>query len=469
MKKLILVILLITPICLLAQKKISGKVTDENGNALASANVQEKGSRNTTATDAAGNYSITVQNNNAVLVFTFVEFSSQEINVGDKTTINARLKSIGDLSEVVVTALGISRKERSLGYSTQEVKGDNLTLTKEQNVIGSLAGKIAGVQVVGSSGASMGGTQKIKIRGVNSISGTDQPLIVVDGTPISNANFAGSDKADFGNLAQDINPEDIETVNVLKGPAASALYGIRGQYGVILITTKKGKKGAKKVTVQVNSAFSMERASNFFPLQNLYGGGSSQTWRTLPNGDKYVDMSVDESWGPRMDGTPVRQIFSFYPQDAEYKQLTPFVAQPDNIKDYYRTGSNINNGIIISGGGVNSTFRLSFNDTRIQGVEPNTRLNRNNLGLNTSFGITDKLNLTTNINYATNAGRRPTQGSEYGARYMVQWFQRNVDMTRLKEYKYDDGTFKNWNLNRPKHHNRRDYQFQAALLEQPVF
>src|SRR5690606_1968619 len=233
-------------------------------------------------------------------------------------------------------------KERSLGYSTQQVKGDNLTLTKEQNVLGSLAGKIAGVQVTGSSGASMGGTQKIKIRGVNSIAGTDQPLIVVDGTPISNANFAGSDKADFGNLGQDVNPEDIESVNVLKGPAASALYGIRGQYGVIMITTKKGKKGAKRVDVQVNSAFSVERAGNFFPLQNIYGGGSSQTWRTLPNGDKYVDMSVDESWGPIMDGTPVRHVFSFYPQDPEYGQLRPFIPHPNNIEDYYRTGSNIN-------------------------------------------------------------------------------------------------------------------------------
>ena len=390
MKKILLGILLTTPFYLLAQKKIAGKVTDDNGKAIISANVQEKGKQNITATDATGRYSITVQNNNAVLVFSSAEFATQEIAVGEKSTLNAQLKATGDLSEVVVTALGISRKERSLGYSTQEVKGENLTLTKEQNVLGSLAGKIAGVQVVGSSGASMGGTQKIKIRGVNSIAGTDQPLIVVDGTPISNANFAGSDKADFGNLAQDINPEDIESINVLKGPAASALYGIRGQYGVILITTKKGKKGAKKVTVQVNSAFSMERASNFFPLQNLYGGGSSQTWRTLPNGDKYVDMSVDESWGPRMDGTPVRQVFSFYPQDPEYKQLTPFVAHPDNIKDYYRTGSNINNGVTVSGGGVNSTFRLSFNDTRIQGVEPNTRLNRNNLGLSAGFDITRK-------------------------------------------------------------------------------
>ncbi|HMK04911.1 MAG TPA: TonB-dependent receptor plug domain-containing protein, partial [Ferruginibacter sp.] len=374
MRKLLLFILFIFPITLLAQKKVTGKITDQNARPLFSVNVQEKGKSNFATTDNNGIYIINVQGDESVLVFSSAEFTGQEIPVGGRTAIDVQLKFNGAMSEVVVTALGISRKERSLGYSTQQVNGDNLTLTKEQNVLGSLAGKIAGVQVTGSSGASMGGTQKIKIRGVNSIGGTDQPLIVIDGTPISNANFASSDKADFGNVAQDINPEDIESVNVLKGPAASALYGIRGQYGVIMITTKKGKKGAKKVNIQINSAFSIEKAGNFFPLQNLYGGGSSQTWRTLPNGEKYVDMSVDESWGPRMDGTPVRQIFSFYPQDPEYKQLTPFVAHPDNIEDYYRTGSNINNGIIVSGGNENSTFRLSFNDTRIQGVEPNTKL-----------------------------------------------------------------------------------------------
>src|SRR5690606_31186899 len=252
---------------------IRGKVTDENGNQVANASISIASVQIGVVANANGEFTI---NNLAAGTYTIVvsavgfDAVTQQVTVGDNATaqVNIQMKSKeNSLSEVVVTALGISRKERSLGYSTQQVKGDNLTLTKEQNVLGSLAGKIAGVQVTGSSGASMGGTQKIKIRGVNSIAGTDQPLIVVDGTPISNANFAGSDKADFGNLGQDVNPEDIESVNVLKGPAASALYGIRGQYGVIMITTKKGKKGAKRVDVQVNSAFSVERAGNFFPLQ----------------------------------------------------------------------------------------------------------------------------------------------------------------------------------------------------------
>lgn len=454
---------------------IRGKITTPSGEPIPNASIQIEGTNKGVVANLKGEFVITgVTAGTHRLRISAIGFEDEtkEIVVTDDSVaiLNLELKDKNeDLSEVVITALGISRKERSLGYSTQEVKGNNLTLTKEQNVLGSLAGKIAGVQVTGASGASMGGTQKIKIRGVNSIAGTDQPLIVVDGTPISNANFAGSDKADLGNLGQDVNPEDIESVNVLKGPAASALYGIRGQYGVIMITTKKGKKGAKKVNVSVNSAVSAETASNFFPLQNLYGGGSSQTWRTLPNGEKYVDMSVDESWGPRMDGTPVRHVFSFYPQDPEYKKLSPFSPQPDNIEDYYRTGSTVNNGVSVSGGNENSTFRLSFNDTRIRGVEPNTWLKRNNFGVSAAMDLTSKLNISTNINYATNKAQRPTQGSEYGARYMVQWFQRNVDMKRLKNYKYSDGTFINWNLNRPSTTTGEITNFKPLYWNNPYF
>ena len=465
-----LLLLVMIPTLVLAQsRRITGNIRDQNGTAVSSATVLQKGTLNGVSADVNGNFAIEVSGNNPVLIITSTGFQQYELPVSGAEHYTVSLTSSGQLDEVVVTALGITRRERSIGYSTQKLQGENLTLTKEQNVIGSLAGKIAGVQVTGASGASMGGTQKIKIRGVNSLSGADQPLIVVDGTPISNANFAATDQADYGNLGQDINPEDIESINVLKGPAASALYGIRGQYGVLMITTKKGSKGAKKVNVQFNSAASIERAGNFIPLQNLYGGGSSQTWRTLPNGEKYVDISVDESWGPKMDGTPVRQIFSFYRQDPEYKQLTPFVPHPDNIEDYYRTGSNINNGVTVMGGNENTTFRLSFNDTRIQGVEPNTWLKRNNLGISAGLDLSRKLNVSTNFNYATNTAQRPSQGSEYGARYIVQWFQRNLDMKRLRNYKYSDGSFLQWNLNRPGASTGEVANFKALYWNNPYF
>ena len=448
---LLLACVFLCPIFSEAQKGkiITGTISNLSKATLENVTVSEKGTTNSVVANAEGKFSITLTRDNSILVFSYVGFRQKEIPVGSNTTINVVMDADeNNIEGVVVTALGISRKERSLGYSTQNVAGDNLTLTKEQNVIGSLAGKIAGVQVTGASGASMGGTQKIKIRGVNSINGSGEPLIVIDGTPISNANFAGRNGGDFGNLAQDINPEDIADVNVLKGPAASALYGIRGQYGVIMITTKKGNRSGK-INVQVNSAFSTERVANFIPLQNSYGGGSSQTWRTLTNGEKYVDMSVDESWGPKMDGTMARSVFSFYPQDPEYGQLTPFIAYPNNVKDFFETGTTLNNGVTVSGGGQGYNFRVSFNDTRIGGIEPNTWMRRNNLGVSASFDLAKKLVFSTNFNMAANRGQRPSQGYDGGSRYLVQWFQRNIDINRLKDYKYPDGTFKNWNLNRP--------------------
>jgi TonB-linked SusC/RagA family outer membrane protein len=452
-----------------AEHTVTGTVKDEFNEPLAGVSILLKGTSTGTTTDIDGKFTLVLPNADGVLVFSFIGYLTQEVAVANQTSFDISLAAdVTSLSEVVVTALGISREERSLGYATQQVEGEKLTFTKEQNVLGSLAGKIAGVQVTGSSGASMGGTQKIKIRGVNSITGGDQPLIVVDGTPISNANYSGSAGVDLGNLGQDVNPEDIESVNVLKGPAASALYGIRGQFGVIMITTKKGSK-TKKVNIELNSAFFVEKASNFMPYQNMYGGGSSQTWRTLPNGDKYVDMSVDESWGPKMDGTLVREVFSFYPQDPTYGQLTPFVAHPDNIKDYFETGTNLNNGISVSGGGENTNFRISFNDTRIQGVEPNTFLKRNNLGVSAGMDITKKLNVSTNINYARNTAQRPQQGSEDGSRYLGQWFQRNVDMNRLKDYKYDDGTFVHWNLRRPSTTTGELTNFNPLYWPNPYF
>src|SRR5436190_12012126 len=283
MKKLLLFVLpiffLSMPYFAFSQsRQITGIVSDESGIPLSFVSVLQKGTSSGTTTNEKGEFTITVTGANPVLIFSHVDRQSQEVAVGSSNSYNVSLGAKGSLTEVVVTALGIKRSERAVGYSTQQVKGENLTLTKEQNVLGSLSGKIAGVQVVGSSGASLGGTQKIKIRGVNSLNGNDQPLIVLDGTPVSNSNFGGStgNGPDLGNIAQDINPDDIESVTVLKGPTASALYGLRGQYGVILITTRKGKKGPKKIDVQYSSAFSMEKVGNFLPLQNLYGVGNDQ-------------------------------------------------------------------------------------------------------------------------------------------------------------------------------------------------
>jgi TonB-linked SusC/RagA family outer membrane protein len=436
---------------------VKGRVTDEKGIPIPNASIIFSGTGKGTSANDQGDFSFSgMEAGKYTIEVTALGFQTivQDITITDNAelTLNFVLKTgANNLEEVVVTALGISRKQRSLGYATQQIKGDNLTYTKEQNVIGSLAGKIAGVQVVGSSGASLGGTQKIKIRGYNSISGSDQPLIVVDGTPVSNSNFAGPDGQDFGNMAQDINPDDVESVNVLKGPAATALYGLRGQYGVLMITTKKGKAGQKS-QVEFSSAFSMEKAGNFMPLQNVYGGGTSINFPTVNiNGvaTPYVS-SADESWGPKMDGQMVRHRNSWYPQDPEFGQLMPFVPQPDNIKDYFETGTTFNNGISFSGGSQTASFRLSYNHTDINGVEPNTWLKRNNLGFNGSLNVTSKITLSTSLNYGNNKAQRPEQGYTHSSsRYFLQWFQRSLDMNKLRNYKYPDGRFFQWNGSNP--------------------
>ncbi|HEX8314366.1 MAG TPA: SusC/RagA family TonB-linked outer membrane protein, partial [Flavisolibacter sp.] len=207
-----------------------------------------------------------------------------------------------------------------------------------------------------------------------------------------------------------------------------------------------GRKGAKKVEVQYSGAYSVEKAGNFMPLQNIYGVGNNQTFLTLANGQKYVNGN-DESWGPKMDGTPVRMYYSFYPQDPQFGQLTPFVPQPNNIKDYFETGHNINNNISVTGGSENMTYRVSYNNSHVKGVMPNTSLTRNNLGLNTSLDITRFLTVGANVTFANNKAIRPSQGYQGTATGQVQWFQRNIDMKRLRNYRYADGTIMNWNVN----------------------
>src|SRR6185437_100652 len=225
---------------------VRGSVKNAKGEPIPNATITVEGSKRATAADNNGTFALTgLKAGSYTLRISAVGYDPliKEIRVRDNETTDfdfVLAEASGKMDEVVVTALGITRKERSVGYATQQISGTNLTVAKEQNVLGSLGGKIAGVQVSGSSSASMGGTEKIQIRGVNSVTGDGEPLIVVDNTPISNTNYAGKGGRDYGNLAQDINPEDVESVNVLKGPAASALYGLRGQFGVILITTKKG-------------------------------------------------------------------------------------------------------------------------------------------------------------------------------------------------------------------------------------
>lgn len=447
------------------ERSISGKITDDSGESVPGANVLLKGTNNGTVTDVDGNFKMTVPNDNAVLVISFIGLKTVEVEVGARSVIDVQMQAdVEQLSEVVVTALGVSREKSSLGYSVQEVGGDQLNMVNENNVVSSLTGKVAGVQVIGTSGANLGGSTKIRLRGITSL-GESSPLFVVDGTPISNDAFGPTGRThysgarDYGNLASDINPNDIESVSVLKGPSAAALYGQRGANGVILITTKKGSKKSG-IGVDISHSTTFDRVYVLPEYQDEYAGGYTQdistfsydpaqhpaSWASF-DGHNVLNYAADESWGPRIDGTPVRHWDSWFPGD-EFGQLRPLEANPDNVKDFFETGLSVNNNISLTGGGDKSTFRLSIGALNQGGVLPNSELEKYTAGFNGSLELSEKLTASASINYANTQGKgRPALGYGTGpVSSMNQWFQRQLDMDRLKDYTNADGTQRFWNI-----------------------
>ena len=453
-------LLLFTISCLLslqmlyAQRTVTGTVTDPvTGDPISGVAVLVKGTTFGAYTDDQGKFQIDAPADATTLVFTFVGRKTVETAIGSGPMSISMEEDQLVLDEVVVTALGIKREERSLGYSVQEIKGEQASFVRDQNVVSALSGKIAGVQVTSASGASLGGSANIRIRGANSLNG-GSPLFVVDGTPISNSNFSASYRGlDFGNLAQDINPDDIESISVLKGPSATALYGNRAASGVVLITTKKGSS-RKGIGVSVNSSVTFENVYVLPEYQNEYGGGYTQDFiqQVDPvDGQTYnvLNYAADESWGPRMDGTLYRPWWSWYPGTSDYGQQIPMEAQPDNVRDFFDTGLTYNNTIAFSGGNEQTSFRLSYNNVTQTGVVPNSKLIRHNIGINAQTKLTEKLILNTSINFASNQGEgRPTFGYTTGnvVWSFNQWFQRQLSMDRLRDYRNPDGTFRSWNI-----------------------
>ena len=454
-----LLVLFCTTSALAQERAISGTVTSvEDGGALPGVNVVLKNTTIGTVTDIEGNYRLNVPEEGGTLTFTFIGLESKDVPIGNQSTIDVQLsEDVGQLSEVVVTALGVEREERSLGYAVQEVQGEELTEARETNIVNSLAGKVAGVQVTGASG-NLGGSSRIILRGINSISGDNQPLFVVDGTPIDNTNFnsydtqRGSGGRDYGNPIQDLNPDDIASISVLKGPSAAALYGSRASNGVILVTTKKGK-ARKGVGIEINSNFTFNNPYILPDYQNEYGGGYKQSF-DLYEGQPVVNYAADESWGPRLEGQLVRQWYSWYPDDPDFGQLTPFLPRPNNIRDFYETGLTFTNSIALSGGNETTLYRLSYTNLSQSGTLPNSDLGRNTVSLNASTKLTDKLTASTNVNYVRNAVDG-VPGTGYGndAGNVVtafnQWYQRQLDTDKLRNYQTVDGRDRTWNIKSP--------------------
>ncbi|MGA0557043.1 SusC/RagA family TonB-linked outer membrane protein [Larkinella sp. VNQ87] len=430
-------------------RTLSGKVTSgEDGSPLPGVNVVVKGTARGASTNSAGEYTLSVPTESRTLTFSFIGFKTVDIEVGNRTTVDVKLQpDASQLQEVVVTALGISREKRSLSSSSQEIKADKLTVARETNVANALAGKVAGVQVLGASGAAFG-TPSIRIRGVNSLSGGD-PLYVVDGTPTDIA---------F------VNMDDVESLNVLKGPAATALYGNRASAGVVVITTKKGKAG-QGLGVEINHSTTFDRVSLLPDYQNEYGGGYSQDWIKFEydptvhpaswaafDGHNILDYSADESWGPKMDGTLHRPWYSWYPSDPEFGKLVPFTPQPNNVRDFYNTGVNLNNNISINKAGDNYGVRVSYTNLNVTGVVPNTSQKKDFLSAKIDLKLNSRLSTTLNLNYVYEKTKnRPLD--QYGNQTIgsySQWFQRQLDLEHLKVYKNPDGTFRSWNITSPE-------------------
>lgn len=419
---------------------VNGSVTSKNDNKpLQDVTITITGTNKGTKTGSDGTFTLTAPAN-SVATFSFVGYQPQQFILSAASSpLNISLESGENaLNEVVVTALGITKQKKSLGYAVQELKSKDFSEAKEPNLVNALEGKIAGVRVTNSQGDM--GSSRIVIRGETSISGNNQPLFVVDGVPVDNSQLGAGGSRDYANAIADLNAEDIETISVLKGPNAAALYGSRAAHGVVLIKTKTGKhqKGLG-ITVNSNTTF-----SNLLVLpryQNIFGQGANGQFSFVDGKGGGINDGVDESWGPKLDG---RLLPQFYSNGVP----VPFVAHPNNVKDYFKTGVTLNNGVAIANAGENYDYRVSYNNSNQKGVIPNSELNKHSLSINTSFKVDPKLTLTAAANYfVDDAPNLPGSGGKRATSTMLQftWFGRQVDINQLRNYRDANGNTFNWN------------------------
>jgi TonB-linked SusC/RagA family outer membrane protein len=410
---LCLALFLLASTSALAQRSVSGKVSDSQGTAMPGVNVVVKGTSVGTTSDSDGRYSISTEDG-SVLVFSFIGFVSQEIEVGNRTSIDVTLvEDVQQLSEVVVTALGIERSTKALQYSVTEVDGENFTKARENNLGAQLAGRVAGVNVTKPASGPAGST-RIIIRGNKSIGGQNQPLYVIDGVPMDNSSYGSAGiwgGRDEGDGLTSLNPDDIESITVLKGANASALYGSRGGNGVINIVTKKGSAG-RGLGIEFNSNYVTESIIDLRELQREYGAGAyvddtpdgiANGVATKPGTQQQAFDWADDGWGPRLDGSSVLQF------DGVSR---PYSYVGDNWDRFYQTGETWTNSLALSGGSDKQTFRFSASDLRNKGVLPNTAFERTNLTLSTNGKYGEKLTLNAKVMYSHEFAKNRPQLSD---------------------------------------------------------
>jgi TonB-linked SusC/RagA family outer membrane protein len=434
-------------------KTISGLVRDEKGNPVQSASVSVKGSQVGTITNSEGRFTLTLPSSSRTLVISSIGYGEKEVAIQGLSQFDIALEppTGTQLQEVVVTALGITKDKRSLGYAVQNIKNEEIADKGDLNVVNVLQGKIAGVDITGGSGAA-GASSNINIRGITSFTGSNQPLFVIDGIPISNdVDRSGNTLFDQqpANRALDLNVNDIESINVLKGPAASVLYGSRASAGAIIITTKKGNAGKGKVKLTYNTSYTMQHVYGLPDFQNEYGQGANGQFNAVS----------PFSFGPRFGSTPNLSNGLLTTTGA----IIDYKAYPDNINNFYETGTIWENGLSLGSGDRKQNYNFSINNSDQKGMLPNTSLNRTNITAGFNSYLTDRLSLGASVTYTVSRQVGILQGNGANSA-LFQLFSvprsYNLDFYRIN-YKNPDGT-SNWPIN-----TTRDNPYFAAY-EDPL-
>lgn len=425
---------------------VSGTVTDENNQPLPGATVVVQGTTRGTSTDFDGNYQISASRGET-LVFSYVGYASQSIAVS-AATHNVGLQSSNALDEVVVTALGITRDKKSLGYAQQDVEGESLKSSRQSDVANAIAGKVSGVQLIGAPSSGYGASQ-IRLRGDVNV------LYVIDGVRLQ-----GTGRF---NPVNDINPEDIKSMSVLKGAAATALYGPEGSRGVVIITTTTGAIGKNTSSITYDGGMELGSSDPYLPeFQTEYGGGYSQTFNTFSynpatdpgswkgfDNHKFPDYYADESWGPKLDGTLVREWDSWIPGNPNFGKLTPWKYN-GGISAFFRSAISTKNNVNFINSGEKHSLKLNFYRLKQELPLPNTEKETNRLSIGVDFNVSDRLSVASNVSFSnTSTLNNPAIGyGSLGANFF-QWWQQQLDVKKLRNYKQNGKTV-SWNMKSPR-------------------
>ena len=422
-----------------AQGPITGTVVDDQGIPLPGATILVVETSDGVITDFDGNFSLET-NEGVTLQISFVGFDTQMVEANPGDTLEIQLTPSNALDEVVITALGLKRSEKALGYSVQGIKGSEVAKVKAVNIVSSLSGKVSGVNITNGA-AGPAASSNITIRGATSLMGNNQPLFVLNGMPITNDLYSfddglnGSSTIDFGNAAQLINSDDIENISILKGPAASALYGSRAANGVILVETKTGTYGADDFNVELTTGVQMANPLKLPNYQNTYGSGGGGKYSYL-NGSTYIGANQNydaygENWGPEMNGQLIKQFNS-------NGEAVPFTPAPDNVRNFYETAITHSTNIAINTSNDNSFGRFSYTRLDNKGLIPNTNLERNTF--QNAFGkslFNDKLNIQANTTFVRSTSDNiPNSGYDESSSVMYGWLwlPRQVEINDLRDY-----------------------------------